>query len=161
LGGTVQVAQQHPAGGAGGARRRVDQDPLHRRQVDHQHAVADRVPGHGVPAAADRHLQVALAGEADGCHHVVGAGAAGDQRRPPVDRAVPELACLVVPLLSRLEQRTTERGAQPGQRRAVDRGTLGPADRCGYLSHHDVPHARRHRRSVSSNGTLAAGVAPE
>jgi hypothetical protein len=37
----------------------VDPDGLHRRQVDHQPAVDDRVPGDGVPAAADRDRQVA------------------------------------------------------------------------------------------------------
>jgi hypothetical protein len=54
LGGAVQLAQQDSAGGAGRAALRVDPDGLHRRQVDHQPTVDDRVAGHGVPAAADR-----------------------------------------------------------------------------------------------------------
>ena len=92
LGGPVQLAQQHPPGGAGGAAAPVD------------HGVA----GDGVATAPDRGRQVALAGEPDGQGHVVGAGAAGDQGRAPVDGPVPDPAGLVVALLTRPQQRPTE-----------------------------------------------------
>jgi hypothetical protein len=99
LGGPVQLAQQDPAGGPGRAGRRVDPDRLEQRQVDHQPAVDDRMPGHGVAATPDRHRQLLLPGETDRLGHVVGPGAAADQRRPPVDGPVPDPPGLLVALL--------------------------------------------------------------
>ena len=46
--------------------------------------------------------------------HVVGAGAARDQRRPAVDRAVPDPPGLVVALLAGAQQRAAEAGPQLG-----------------------------------------------
>ena len=69
---------------------------LHRRQVDHQAAVAHGLPGDAVAAAAHRDRQVALARESQRRRDVVGARAAGDQRRAAVDRAVPDPPRLVV-----------------------------------------------------------------
>ena len=66
LGGAVELAPEEPAGRPRGARRRIDPDRLHQREVDHQPAVADGVTGDGVPAAAHRDEQVALPREADG-----------------------------------------------------------------------------------------------
>ena len=108
LGGPVQLAQQHPPGGAGGAAAGIDPDRLHQRQVDHHAPVDHGVAGDGVATAPDRGRQVALAGEPDGQGHVVGAGAAGDQGRAPVDGPVPDPAGLVVALLTRPQQRPTE-----------------------------------------------------
>ena len=47
-------------------------------------------------AAADGEQQVVLARERDGVGHVVGVAQRGDQRRPPVDHRVVDLARLVV-----------------------------------------------------------------
>jgi hypothetical protein len=120
LGRAVQLPQQHPTGRADRTGGGIDPDGPHRRQVDHQPAVAHRLPGHRVPAATRRHQQVVLPGEADRLDHVVGAGAAGDQRRPPVDRPVPDTPRLLVPLLAGPEQRAPEAAAQPRQRLAPD-----------------------------------------
>ena len=49
-----------------------------------------------VPAAADGEEQAVVAGEVDGGDHVAGVGAAGDQRRPPVDHRVVDGARSVV-----------------------------------------------------------------
>ena len=48
----VEVAPRGAALGARGAVRRVDGDVAHRRQVDHDAAVAGAEAGHAVPAAA-------------------------------------------------------------------------------------------------------------
>ena len=63
LGGPVEFAPEHPAGCGGGLCLRVDANRLHVREVDHQPALAHRQAGDGVAAAADRHLEVVLAGE--------------------------------------------------------------------------------------------------
>ncbi len=75
----VELAPEHAGLGARGARRGVDSDPLHRREVDHEAAVADGVTADVVAAAADGDEQVMLAREADRGEDVGDAGAAGEQ----------------------------------------------------------------------------------
>ena len=65
-------------------------------QVDDHAAVAGGEAGQRVPAAADGDEQVLAAREVDRAHDVGDAGAADDQRRPPVVGAVPDRARLVV-----------------------------------------------------------------
>ena len=96
LGGPVEVAEQAAGVGDGGPCARVDPHRAHRREVEHHAAVADRVPGDVVPAAAHRHHEVALAGEGEAAHDVVRAAAADDHQRPPVDHGVEHRAGLVV-----------------------------------------------------------------
>ena len=90
--GVVDVA----GGAAGlhpdGPRRRVDADPAHRRQVDHQAVVDATEPGAVVAAAADGDGQAVLAPEVHRRDDVGDVGAAGDQPRPEVDHAVVERA---------------------------------------------------------------------
>src|SRR4029453_1797971 len=73
--------------------------------------------------------QVLLAGEAHGHGDVVGAGAAGDQGRAPVDGAVPDPAGLVVALLPRPQQGPGEAGAQPGEPAHHSRASFRNASR--------------------------------
>ena len=54
----IQLLPQHAALRARRARRDVDVDALHRRQVDHHAAVDRRPAGHVVPAAADGDFEV-------------------------------------------------------------------------------------------------------
>ena len=61
-----------------------------------------------VAAAADRDQRVLRAGEADHRRHVGGRGAAGDQRRPPVDHRVVDRARLVVSGVVRSRQGAVE-----------------------------------------------------
>jgi hypothetical protein len=75
---------------------RIDADPLHRREVDHQPAVVDAESGAVVPAAADGNEQLAVAAEIDGGNDVARVGAAGDERRTAVDHAVVDLPRLFV-----------------------------------------------------------------
>jgi hypothetical protein len=71
----------------------------HRRQVDDETAVVDRVAGDVVPVALDREEQVLLAREVDGVDDVGRSGALDDQRGPAVDESVPERAGIVVALV--------------------------------------------------------------
>jgi hypothetical protein len=108
----VELAPQHAARRARRARLGVDRDGLHQRQVDHHAAVAHAMPSDRVAAAADRDDQVAFAREADRLDDVVGARAAGDERREAVDRAVPDAARLVVALLPSPHERSAKAPAQ-------------------------------------------------
>jgi len=92
------------------------------------------VAGDRVAAAAHRDQQVALTAEADGFNHVIGASAAGDQRRTPVDRSVPDSARLLIPFLARTQEGTTKACSQLPERPRVERrGGLDLADRHLFL----------------------------
>jgi hypothetical protein len=97
LRGPVDVAEAAPAPGAHDSALDVDLDVAQLREVDDHRAVADRVPGDAVPAAAHGDGKLVLAREADGLDHVGRPGDADDERRPAVDHAVPDAARLVVP----------------------------------------------------------------
>ena len=96
LGLAIEIAPGRPALGADGAAHGIDPDPPHRRQVDHQPAVAGPEPGDVVAAAAHRQQQIVVGGEPDAGDDVGHAAAPGDQGRPPVDHAVPDPPRLVV-----------------------------------------------------------------
>ena len=64
-------------------------------------AVVDGVAGDVVPAALDREHEPLLAREVDRVHDVGRAAALHDQRRAPVDQAVPDRARLVVAGIAR------------------------------------------------------------
>lgn len=89
LAGAIEVRIEAAALDPDGADRRIDPGARHRRQVDHQAAIGDGVPGDGVAAASDRGQQVVFAAEPDGGHHVGGIAAAGDQGGPALDMRVP------------------------------------------------------------------------
>jgi len=69
---------------------------LHGLQIDDQPALARRFSGQAVPSRTHRCEQPVLACEVDGAPHVGGAGAAGDQRRMPVEDRVPDPASRIV-----------------------------------------------------------------
>jgi hypothetical protein len=92
LGGGIQVAPGRAAAAHRPARGRIDHDPPHAAQVDHQPALADREPGEVVAPAARGELQSPLPTEADGRGDLRGAGAAADERRVAVDGSVPDRA---------------------------------------------------------------------
>jgi hypothetical protein len=78
------------------ASRGVDADALHRRQVDHQTAVADGIAGDVVTAAPHGDEQVVGSRKVHRADDVGGPGTAGDQGRFAVDGAVPDASRDVV-----------------------------------------------------------------
>ena len=102
------------------ARLRVGSDPSHLAQIDHQPAVAGRQAGEAVAAAADGDRKVGPLREPHRGDHVGDAAAAGDQRRPAIDRAVPDLAVLVVARVLRRDELAAERCFQLAQRGLVE-----------------------------------------
>ena len=87
---------------------RVDPDRVHRRQVEHEAAVAGREAGDAVPAAAYGEGQALAAGELHAAENVGHAAAANDQRRPLVVGAVPDRPRLVVRRVARPDQLATK-----------------------------------------------------
>ena len=132
VGRVVEIAPGAPALDARGALLGIDVNPLHRGQVHHQPVVADRAAGDVVAAAADRDRQSLPAREVDRRDHVGHAGAPGDQRRPPVDHPVPDLARLVVARLVRPDQPPAQ--ARPERRHGPLVEGRGPR----RISHHGI-----------------------
>jgi len=96
VGGVVDVTPACSAFDANRARLRIHPDAAHPREVDHQAVVDGAPPGAAVAAAAHRHRELLVAGEVDGGHDVRRVDAADDDRRPPVDHPVVDLARLLV-----------------------------------------------------------------
>jgi hypothetical protein len=109
--GPIERAEQCAALDPGAPALGIDADAPHRRQVDHQAAVRDAEPEDAMTAAADADLEVALAGVADRLHHVVGARAPHDRRRPAVDHRVPHRPGLVIARRAVDEEPAVGRGA--------------------------------------------------
>jgi hypothetical protein len=107
----VELAPEHAGLGARGERRRIDSDSLHRREVDHEPAVAERVAADAVATGAHANQQITLAGEADRGDDVGDAGAPGDARWAAVDRAVPDRAGLVIALVVGTDHQAVDRVA--------------------------------------------------
>jgi len=100
LGGGVELGP----GRAAPARRTlhvgVDMDGLHRREVDHQAAVAERVAGVVVATAPDRDFQIMFLGECQRGGNVAGGAAAHDHRRTAGDATIPDVDRIGVPSIS-------------------------------------------------------------
>jgi hypothetical protein len=95
-----------------------------------------------VGATADRHLEPFAAGELHRPYHVGGAGAADDQRWPPVVGGVPDRAGLVVVGVGRPYQLTPEGGFQFAEGSLAD--SVAFADRGGHwLLLCSMPTSRR------------------
>ena len=93
-------ACRHPRG--------IDANAAHRRQVEHDPAVAGGVAGHTVPAPANGQKHAVLAREVDPGDHVGHAGATRDQRRPLVEHRVPRPARLLVAFVAGREHVATK-----------------------------------------------------
>jgi hypothetical protein len=92
----VDIAPQGTALDEDRALDRIDRHGAHRRQVDHDPAVAHRRAGDVVATATNGDLEIVVAGEAHRCGHIGGAAAAGNQPRSSVDGAVPYGSGVVV-----------------------------------------------------------------
>ena len=108
----VELAPEHAGLSARGARCRVDPDPLHRREIDHEAAVAERMTADAVAAGAHRHKEATLAREANRRDDVRDSGAASDAGGAAVDRTVPDRARRVVAFVVGTEHSAAERAAQ-------------------------------------------------
>src|SRR5215471_2451957 len=84
----------------------------HGRQIDHESAIARRVPRKAVSAAADCKQQLAFARKSHGAHDVRSVGAASDQSRVLVDHSVPDPACWLIAFVPRGQQRSAEARAK-------------------------------------------------
>jgi hypothetical protein len=93
---------------------RIDPDGVHRAEVDHYAAIADRGARGGVPAAAHRHVEVARAGEGGGRDRVWCRGALGDDGRPAVDLRVPHPSPWLEAWIAGREHESVHRHAQSG-----------------------------------------------
>ena len=124
-------AQVQPPSATGGATRRVDAHRGHGGQVDDDAAVAGGEAGQRVPAAADGDEQVLAARELDRAHDVGDAGAADDQRRPPVVGAVPDRARLVVALVGGPDELAAQALLELGERRVAEH--VGGGRFCGHV----------------------------
>lgn len=113
----VEVAPGRPALHARGAAFGVDAHTTHGREIGHDAAVAGTEAGHAVRAATYRESEVVLTGEVDRGHDVVGVGAAHDGDRSLVDHGVVDLACFVVGVVIRGDDRPAYTFAQ-----WIDRG---------------------------------------
>ena len=124
----VEVRPRAAALGHGGAAGGVDAHAGHGRQVDDHAAVAGGEAGQRVPAAADGDEQVLAAREVDRAHDVGDAGAADDQRRPPVVGAVPDRARLVVAVVLGPDELAAQALLELAERRLAEHVGDG---RCG------------------------------
>ena len=96
LRGLVEVGPGRSRFGFRHASLGVDDHSAARRHVDHQRAFADGVPGHVVPAAADRDRQPVGSGDFDTDLHVVRVAAAEDDGRPVVDHPIEDCSRLII-----------------------------------------------------------------
>ena len=97
---TVEISQRGTRLDPRRFRDRIDSDGPHARHVEHDSAVANRVPRDVVPASPDRERQVVLLREADAGDDVTRARGADDHSGTAVDHRVPDRACRVVSILS-------------------------------------------------------------
>ena len=123
--------------GAGGVAFRIDTDAFHGRQVDHQPAVAEGTARDVVTAATNRYQNVIGSSEIDRIDNVGDTGAAGDEDGSFVDHRIKTCACLVVSVVARTQQVTTQSRTEFLDHRCVERTAVS---RCGH--NFDVGHNR-------------------
>jgi len=100
----VHVAPVRARPDAGRSHRRVDPNGLHRREVDHQAAVAEGVAGNVVAPAAHRQKEVVLAREVDRGDDIANAETASDERRLLVNKPVPQRTGFPITFVGGLDQ---------------------------------------------------------
>jgi hypothetical protein len=96
LRGGIELAPRQAGAGECAAPIGIDLELLHAGHVDDETVVAHRPAGKAVTAGADRHAQAGGPPERHRRGHVGGALTPHDQRRTPIDHAVPDAARGVV-----------------------------------------------------------------
>jgi hypothetical protein len=89
--------------------QRVRTHAGHRREVDHQASVTQRVPGYGVSPTSDRYWHLALPTEAHGGDYVSSSSTARDHGRFALDISVPDLLGSIEAFVARFEHFSYER----------------------------------------------------
>ena len=92
----VELPEEHAGLGPCRASLWIDAYPLHRREVDDEATVADRVAGEAVPPAAHGDEQAVLSREVNRADDVGHASAARDEVREAIYRPVPHLSSSLV-----------------------------------------------------------------
>ncbi len=110
---TVELSPEHACLDSRGARHRVDADPFHWPEIDHDPAVADRVARIAVPTPSDCEGQGGLAGEPDRRPDVRNPAAARDESGVAIDRSVPDPAVSVVRAIAGADELALEGFAHP------------------------------------------------
>ncbi len=118
-GGFVELSPDDTALGSRGRAIRIDRNPLHLAEIDHQPAVRDGAPGDVVTATADRDFESLAARERQSRNDVVRRSAAHDQRGPAIDEAVVHRSRDVIACVSRLENRSRDLSAERWHERRV------------------------------------------
>jgi len=106
---SVEIEPGRAALGPGDPRVAVHVDRAHRREVDHEPAVANAVAGGIVSASTHGHLQFAGPSEIEGGRDVGGADAASDHGRVAVDESVEAATRRVVLCIARADDAADER----------------------------------------------------
>jgi hypothetical protein len=96
LGFAIEFPEENPGLRSSRTRRGIDPDPFHPGLIDDHAAIADRVAGKTVASPAHRGKQAVLSREAHCGNHIRNSGTTGDERRTPVDRAVPHPPVLLI-----------------------------------------------------------------
>ena len=112
-GGTVELTDRDASLRPDRGSARIDVDPLHQREVDHQPTIGDRPAGDVVAAAAHRDLQSLAPAEVDRVHDVRRVHAARDHGGMPVDQPVVDAPDLVVTAVTRSKHRSRQHLAEP------------------------------------------------
>ncbi len=128
--GMVHVAPGAATFHTSGTCSRIDANPLHVREVDHQAVVAGAQAGAIVPATTDSQCQLVVARKIDRSDHIGDIHAAGDQRGLLVDHGIIDLASLRIVSIAGTKQRTTQVCCKPLDSR------LFQSDCCVLLFHH-------------------------
>ena len=108
----VELSPEHAGLDSRSARHRVDADPFHWPEIDHDPAVADRVARIAVPTASDCEGQGGIACEPDRRLDVRNPAAARDERGVTIDRSVPDPAVSVVRAIAGADELALEGFAQ-------------------------------------------------
>ena len=116
-----------PRLGSGGAASRVNLNVFHQRQIDHQAAVAYRLPADAVGAATHGDHEIVVARKLNGSNDVGCTRAARDERRTLVNLTVPHAPCFVIPRILWRYELAVQGLAEPfdctmRQRRHIGRG---------------------------------------
>jgi hypothetical protein len=101
LGGRIQVRQRGSTSHECTSSHGIDGHVPHPAEIDLETVIDDAAPAGAVCSTTDRDFQILPPSEADSGADVSSIRAANDDRRTPIDGAVPDDTSLVVPRVAR------------------------------------------------------------